>query len=47
MSHNLHDHMIKDCFNTSRPFKEIVELGLKAAVTRVASRGAVAERFAK
>lgn len=44
---DLHDHVIKDSLNSSRPFKKIVELGLKAAVSRVASRGAVAERFAK
>lgn len=44
---DLHNHMIEDGFNSPRPFKEIVELGLKAAVSRVASRGAVAERLAK
>lgn len=47
LNKNLHDHVIKDSFSTSRPFEKIVELGLKAAVSRVASRGAVAERFAK
>lgn len=39
--------MIEDSLDASGPFEEIVELGLEAAVARVASRGAVAERFAK
>lgn len=43
----LHDHMIEDSFHTPRPFKEVVDLGLYPAVARVASRGAVAERFAQ
>lgn len=44
---DLHNHMIEDGLKTSWPFEEVVELGLEAAVSRVASRGAVAERLAK
>lgn len=47
LADNLHNHMIQDGLNTPRPFKEIVELGLQAAVARVATRGAVAERLAQ
>lgn len=39
--------MIEDSLNTPWSFKKIVELGLQAAVARVASRGAVAERLAE
>lgn len=44
---DLHNHMIEDGLKTSRPFEEVVEFGLQAAVARVASRGAVAEWLAQ
>lgn len=44
---SLHNHVVEDGLRSPRPFQEVVELGLYAAVARVTSRGAVTERFAE